>query len=154
MNEDIKQWTVEELVPHSGHMVLLDTVTECTDHSIKAELTIKENELFLDDNGVPAWVGIEYMAQAIGAFAGVQAKRAGEEIKVGLLIGTRKYQADMPAFKVGSHLRISAEEIHKEENGLSVFASKIETDQGSVKANLNVFVPKDIDAYMSGDQNV
>ena len=146
-----KDWTVEELVPHSGAMVLLDKVTSCTASSVQAELTIKENEMFKIDGKVPSWVSIEYMAQAIGAYAGVHAKLIDEPVVVGLLIGTRKFESSIPYFQSNEKLVITADKIHEEENGLSVFACVVETSRGNVTANLNVFVPKDIDSYMSGE---
>ena len=146
-----RDWTAEELVPHSGHMVLIDKVTACTHSSINAELTIKKDELFMVDGKVPSWVSIEYMAQAIGAYAGVQAKLVGEPVVVGLLIGTRRLECEIPYFEEGEFLQIAADKIHEEENGLSVFACKIESPRGVITANLNVFVPKDFDAYMSGE---
>ncbi|MCG8667964.1 MAG: 3-hydroxylacyl-ACP dehydratase, partial [Pseudomonadales bacterium] len=110
-------WTVEELVPHSGAMVLLDKITSCTDSSVRAELTIKENEMFMNDGKVPSWVAIEYMAQAIGAYAGVHAKLAGEPVVVGLLIGTRKFACSIPYFRPSEKLSIAADKIHEEDSG-------------------------------------
>lgn len=148
-----QQWNIEELVPHSGPMVLIDAVTEYADTRICAEKTIKRDDMFLEGDQVPAWVAIEYMAQAIGAYAGIQAKLAGEPVKVGLLLGTRRLESDVTGFKVGEKITINAEEIHREDNGLCVFACTIDSPRGRITANLNVFVPENFEAYLSGDSN-
>ncbi len=73
------------LVPHEGHMVLLDRVVEACRESVTAELEIRPDSLFCEDGGVGAWVGLEYMAQAIAAHAGHLARQRGDAVKVGFL---------------------------------------------------------------------
>lgn len=151
---NVSQWSMEELVPHSGSMVLLDAVLSFSDKTISTEKVIRKDEVFLEGDTVPAWVAIEYMAQAIGAFAGIQAKLADQPVKVGLLLGTRKLTADFAGFSIGDRIIVNAEEIHREDNGLCVFACTITSPGGQIRANLNVFVPEDFDQYMSGELNV
>ena len=65
-------YSPEELLPHAPPMVLLDRVLEWDDESILAELTIGPSTPFLDvGRGVPAHVGLEWMAQTCGLFAGL-----------------------------------------------------------------------------------
>lgn len=151
--ERFNQWPMEELLPHSGPMVLLDKVLDYGDDTIAVVKVIKPGEPFVMDGQVATWVGIEYMAQAVGAFAGMRAKLAGEPVKVGLLIGSRKYEADFPWFSVGDRLTITAKQIHEEDSGLCVFECLIDCPAGEVRANLNVFVPDDIDVYLSEDNH-
>ena len=63
-------YSVEDLVPHSGSMLLLDRVLEYGDDWLKAQITIRKDSMFCDNDSVAALVGIEYMAQTIAAFAG------------------------------------------------------------------------------------
>lgn len=148
-----KQWTVEELAPHSGPMVLIDAVTDYADKRICAEKTIRSDDLFLDDDEIPAWVAIEYMAQTISVYAGIQARLANQPIKVGLLLGTRRLVSDFAGFVVGEKIVITAEEIHREDNGLCVFACVIKSSRGRITANLNVFVPENFEQYLSECSN-
>ncbi|MCG8312891.1 MAG: 3-hydroxylacyl-ACP dehydratase [Pseudomonadales bacterium] len=143
------QWTMEELLPHSGHMVLIDSVVSYQENAIEVEKTIKPDEVFVENGRVQGWVAIEYIAQAIGAYAGIQSKLAGQPVNVGLLIGTRKFSSEFSQFSVGDQLRITAEQIHREDSGLCVFACEVKAPQGKMTANLNVFVPEDIDAFMA-----
>ena len=56
-------------VPHRGAMNLLDTVAHRDDLGIEARVRVPAEGLFMDAAGMPAWVGIEYMAQAVAAGA-------------------------------------------------------------------------------------
>ncbi len=142
-------WSVEELLPHSGPMVLLDEALSAEEGRVTAAVRIAEDSLFYDPElgGVPAWVGIEYMAQTIAIYAGVHAKRAGEPVRVGLLLGSRRYQTETGCFPLGSRLLIHAREEWRDES-MAVFDCRIETDACLAKAMLNVYQPEDIQAIL------
>jgi predicted hotdog family 3-hydroxylacyl-ACP dehydratase len=55
---------------------------------------------------VPAWAGIELMAQAAAAHSGGNAQRSGGAPRRGMLLGTRHYQAQVAWFAEGSRLVI------------------------------------------------
>lgn len=137
-------YAVTELLPHTGTMVLLDRVLEYRDHGLSAELTVRgDGVLFGDSETVPAWVGLEYMAQTIGAYVGIQAKLAGKPIRLGFLLGTRRYNSNIGQFKVGTTLTVSVEKIIQDEE-LGVFECRIHGDNIAIDANLNVYQPRDI----------
>jgi len=73
---------IRQLVPHSGQMVLLDRALQADADCLVAEVRIHEGSMLGGPDGVGAWVGIEYMAQAISAHAGWHALQRGEEVKV------------------------------------------------------------------------
>ncbi len=130
------------LLPHSGPMVLLDRVTAADDESLCAEVRIRANSLFCAGGGVGAWVGLEYMAQAIGAYAGYHARLRGEPTKPGYLLGTRCYECTRPIFAVGTLLRVHVRRLFQDENGLASFACRIDDENGqAAAANLTVFQP-------------
>jgi predicted hotdog family 3-hydroxylacyl-ACP dehydratase len=131
---------VAELIPHSGKMVLLDRIIDCDDNSLSAEWVVRDDGLLGNDKTVPAWAGIEYMAQAIAAYAGIMSRRAGEPVKVGFLLGTRRYSSNVAEFKVGSTLKVRVEKIIQD-NALGAFECKIQGDGVEVSANLNVYQP-------------
>ena len=108
---------IRSLLPHSGPMVLLDRVIAADEESLCAEVRIRQNSLFCNADGVGAWVGLEYMAQAIGAYAGYTAKLRDDPIRVGFLLGTRRYQSSQPSFAVGSLLKVY---------GIGAFMNKID----------------------------
>jgi predicted hotdog family 3-hydroxylacyl-ACP dehydratase len=131
---------VAALLPHSGAMVLLDTVTTFKKLSLAAELTVRNDGLLGDEANVPAWAGIEYMAQAIAAYIGIKAKLAGEPIKLGYLLGTRRYSSNISAFSIGTVLKVQIENIIQDDK-LGVFNCKITGIGIEVNANLNVYQP-------------
>ncbi len=131
---------VVDLIPHSGSMVLLDRIIDYDDQGLTAELLVRGDGLLGDDKAVPAWAGIEYMAQAIAAYAGVMARRVGEPIRLGFLLGTRRYNSNVAVFKVGATLTIRVKKIMQDDN-LGVFDCRILGDGMEITANLNVYQP-------------
>jgi predicted hotdog family 3-hydroxylacyl-ACP dehydratase len=131
---------VAELIPHSGKMVLLDRIIAFDDNVLTAELRVRADGLLGDDKTVPAWVGIEYMAQAVAAYAGMMAKQSGEPIKLGFLLGTRRYNSNIAEFRVGSTITVRVEKI-LQNNNLGAFECRIQGGDVAVSANLNVYQP-------------
>ncbi len=131
---------VTDFIPHSGSMALLDRIVNFDDQGLTAELVVRGDGLFGDDQSVPAWAGIEYMAQTVAAYVGVKARQANEPIRMGFLLGTRRYSSNVAAFKVGAVLTIRVEKIIQDD-GLGVFDCRIEGENIKVTANLNVYQP-------------
>ena len=74
---------------------------------------------------VGAWVGIEYMAQAIGAMPVTD-----EPIRLGFILGTRRYESNWPVFEIGSTLNVAVERLLEGESGLASFDCEIvDTEQ-------------------------
>lgn len=146
---------IDEVVPHAGVMSLLDRVADYGEDWLVAQVHIGPRTLFAERQGVPAYVGIEYMAQAVAAFAGVQRRQQGLEAAVGFLVGTRKYSSSHSYFPPGSSLNIEVEREFQADNGLGVFACSISglTADGKklvADAALNVFQPDDVQAFLEG----
>lgn len=151
-------WTIDQLVPQADAMCLLDRVLAADDETLSAELTIAPDHLFLDsagpDSGVGAWVGIEYMAQAVAAWAGVRARERGEAPKIGFLLGSRRYACSRASFARGETLRIEVQREFEADNGMSQFACQIFIGAESVaNAQLTVFGPEDPRAFLVSTSN-
>jgi predicted hotdog family 3-hydroxylacyl-ACP dehydratase len=132
---------VAELLPHTGDMVLLDRVVDCDGQGLTAELTVRGDGLLCGGReSVPAWAGIEYMAQTVAAYAGMQARLAGEPVRIGFLLGTRRYSSNVAVFKVGSVLTVQAIKVIQDD-GLGVFECRIDGAGVEVTASLNVYQP-------------
>ena len=102
---------VRELVPQEPPMVFLDRVLAYEENSLTTETTVDRENPFCEDDGMPAWVGIEYMAQSVAAYAGVQARLRGEPPMVGFLLGTRAYKCSVSRFPLGETLTILVESL-------------------------------------------
>jgi predicted hotdog family 3-hydroxylacyl-ACP dehydratase len=146
-------YDIERVVPHRGTMRLVDRLVAWDEDTVAVELRVPDEGPFSHDDGVPAWVGVEYMAQAIAAWAGCHARRAGREPAVGFLLGTRRYQSTTPYFRAGSLLRVEATRELLGENGLGMFSCRIlEDGEELATANVSVFEPPDAMAYLESVQ--
>jgi predicted hotdog family 3-hydroxylacyl-ACP dehydratase len=121
-------------------MVFLDKIIDYDEDTLSAELVVRPDGLLGDDKTVPAWAGIEYMAQAIAAYAGIKSKQAGESIKLGFLLGTRRYDSNIAEFEVGTKLTIQIKNIIQDDK-LGVFDCRIHGKGIEISANLNVYQP-------------
>ncbi|GLS83162.1 3-hydroxydecanoyl-ACP dehydratase [Paraferrimonas haliotis] len=134
---------IEALLPHSAPMILLDEVLDCNEQEICCGVTISEQGVFYDvhKQGVAAHVGIEFMAQAIGAAAGIKALSTDKPIQVGLLLGGRRYQDQGKVYPLGAVLKVYAKQVMLDEH-MGVYQCRIEY-QGEVvaSAQLNTYRP-------------
>lgn len=142
------QWHVRSLLPHSGGMVLIGEPAAFGDNWAAASVRIGEDSLYYRSRrGVPSWVGVEYMAQTIALYAGINARQTGEDIKIGLLIGCRRYEADTEIFSLGSLLSIHVDGVWQD-NQLAVFDCVIKTSVEVARAQLSVFSPTDKASFL------
>lgn len=135
---------IENYVPHRGAMLLLDRLLEAGPEHAIAQVRVARDGAFLEDGKVPAWIGIEYMAQTVSAWAGFQARQKNEPVKIGFLLGSRKFEAVQPWFAAGSVLRVEAHCELQGSNGLGMFSCRV-YDNGNLaaQAQISVFEPED-----------
>lgn len=118
-----------KLLPHIGRAMLLDEIAHDSDDAIEAiALITAGHPFFVAGRGVPVWVGIELMAQAIAAHAGLAGQRAGRGPRRGMLLGTRHYQGHVAWFAEGSRLSIFAEQEFGHGGGLAACECRIVCD--------------------------
>jgi len=142
---------IEAVVPHRGSMRMIDQLLANDPDSVVVSAEIRADNLFADALGVPAWVGIEYMAQAIAAWAGCRALERNEPVKIGFLLGTRRYDCQCQHFPIGAQLRIEATRELFGDNGLGMFACRIlEGNVSLASAHVSVFEPPDPEAFLEG----
>lgn len=149
---DMELPDIRLLVPHTGSMVLLDRVISVDQENLCAEVRIHAESVFAGKDGIGGWVGIEYMAQAIAAHAGYAARLRGEPVKIGFLLGSRRYECSRPTFALNSVLRIHVLRMLQAENGLASFECRIEDleKQQLAKATITVFEPADARDFLKG----
>ncbi len=141
----MNSYTIEQVLPHRQPMILIDCLSHYDEETAVCSVKITETSPFFDTSkkAVPSYIGVEYMAQAIAAFAGADALDAGLEVEIGYLLGSRKYQPTTPWFTLGSELNIHVSRLYEEESGLRVFQCQIKhNDQELVDAKINVFLPQ------------
>jgi len=142
-------WPIAELLPHAGDMVLLDGVERFDDDSVETVLQVRADGLLsAADGSLPAWVGVEIMAQSVAAFAGCHARQAGQPVELGFLLGTRSYQCNVEAFPAGADLRVRAHRSLQDDNGMGVFECHLDGPGIHAEARLNVFRPPEVASYL------
>lgn len=140
---------IADLLPHAGRMRLLDRAIESDADRLVAEVDIRADGLFFDGEGVGGWVGIEYMAQAIAAWAGLRARAGGGTPKVGFLLGSRRYRCTVARFLPGQTLRVEIRCAYLADNGLGQFDCRItHAAQTVAEAALTVYEPADAAALL------
>lgn len=146
-------WPLAELLPHAGDMILIDSISSFDDEQIYTRLTVKPDGLFnLPDGSLPAWVGIELMAQSVAAFAGCHARQKGNPVELGFLLGTRKFECNVQAFPAGSELTVHGLRSLEDDNGMGVFECHIDGAGIHASARLNVFRPPQVNQYLQQTQ--
>lgn len=150
MNAMPVDWAVEDLVPHRGDMSWLSRILQVDADSVVAEADIREGMFFLQGGVLGVWTGVEFMAQAVAAWAGARAQREGREVLIGMLLGTRQFQAHCQGFAVGQTLRITSRCELLADNGLGMFDCSIHVgDTLAATARLSVFEPPDVATFLA-----
>lgn len=115
-------------LPHRGRMRLIDRVERCDADSIACTAVVRADGLFTGPEGMPAWIGVELMAQAAAAWAGQRARAGGGVPRAGFLVGARRYEAHEPTFAVGAPLSVVAVCAAAGDNGMRLFDCTITQD--------------------------
>ena len=138
--------TVAEILPQGGRMRLLDELLDHGPEHVTCGVTLHSGSMFCDGaHGVPAWVGLEYMAQTCCAFSGVEEVRAGLEPSIGLLLGTRSYRCEVEWFPVGATLRVHADLLMRDETDLVAFACTIhDGNRELARGDIKAYRPKNV----------
>lgn len=115
-----------ELLPHAGPAILIDAIVADAADTIDAVAHITAaHPYYVDGRGVPSWIGIELMAQAIAAHAGLTGRRERRPPRMGMLLGTRRYAATAAWFADGARLEIHAERAFGNEGGMAACDCRI-----------------------------
>lgn len=137
-----REWLPVDVLPHRPPMLLIDRIVSWDDSSLAGEVDIREDCPFgVAGLGVPRWVALEYMAQAVGALDGVRLRQAGRPVPPGYLLGTRRLDGTDGHFQPGAILRISVREVLQDATGLGVFACRLDDGERSLSCQLTVFRP-------------
>jgi len=130
---------VASLLPHAAPMVLLDDVLEYRPEGVTCRLTLRAEAPFVDQGQVNAVVTLEYMAQAAGVFAGLEARALDNGVPWGFLIGCAELVLEVDAILVGACLVVEATRVWGDEN-LGQFECRISYEDGPEVARATISV--------------
>lgn len=143
MNKYKNRDKLKQILPHREPMILIDRVVayDFDKRILSTEIDIDESTIFFDKDlkGVPIWVGIEYMAQTIGAFSGIYSTEyKNEEPKLGFILGTRNYDCLKDKFEAGKTYRVDISELFFDD-ALGSFSCELKQEDDLIsKAELSV----------------
>ncbi|WP_340149200.1 hypothetical protein [uncultured Sneathiella sp.] len=134
-------YDITDILYHAPPMILIDGVESYDEETVTSTVEITAGSPFMDGGGVPAYVGIEYMAQSIAAYSGIKARNAGENPRIGYLIGSRNLALGCPGYEIGDRLSITVHLVY-DEAPMAVFDCTIHRAEKLVaEARLNVYQP-------------
>lgn len=147
---------VERVLPHAGHMILLSRVVAHDEKETRCRVDVGGQRHFRREDGtVPAWVGIEYMAQCIAAHAGLDALAGGGAPMVGFLLGARRVAFHTPCYRADQVLEVSARHL-RGRVGLGGLAFACALRDASApgasplaEGHLNVVLPDDLGPWQN-----
>ncbi|MDB5969867.1 MAG: putative 3-hydroxydecanoyl-[acyl-carrier-protein] dehydratase, inferred for pathway [Hydrocarboniphaga sp.] len=139
----------EQVLPHRGRMLLLDEIDDYGADWVRSIVRIRADSLLLGDAGVPAWAGIEYMAQTAAAWSGIEQLQRGVTPGIGFLLGSRRYRSACEHFAAGWELRITAQLLLRDDNDLAIFDCAIQhNEQRLAWADIKAFRPQDVGEFL------
>ena len=145
-----KYLDLEAILPHRPPMIFIDKVVEydLDNFSLTASVMIKDDTMLFDRklDGVPAWAGLEYIAQTVGALSGIYNRENGNhEPQLGFILGARKYKNHVEYYKNKEIYYIFIEKQFYDSE-LGNFVGIIRDANGNLCAEteINVYTPKQI----------
>jgi predicted hotdog family 3-hydroxylacyl-ACP dehydratase len=144
------RYTPAQTLPHRGGMRLLDEIVEYETEAVRTRVRIRAESPFCGNDGVPAWVGLEYMAQTMAVFSGIELLQRGEQPRIAFLVGTRRYESIVPTFAIGATLDVTARVVLWEQTNLFAFDCAIfEGTRKLAWGEIKAFRPDDVEAYIN-----
>jgi predicted hotdog family 3-hydroxylacyl-ACP dehydratase len=138
---------IDALLPQTGPMRLLEGVLAHDAESTRCLVDPARSALFRDASGrVPAWVGIEYMAQCIAAHGGLLARARGGSPHPGLLLGARRLVFRCDGFEQAPLLQVTARHAAGRSRMLAFECAVLhpDTETPLVEGRLHVMAARDL----------
>ncbi|MCR8700021.1 thioester dehydrase [Campylobacter ureolyticus] len=130
---------LENLLPHSGVMILVDEMIFVSESEIKTKSVIKDSP-FLRNGKFYTYGLIEIMAQSLGLYKSYHDKTNSKDLA--FLIGCRKFQIFKPFLKIADEVLTYAKLSMQDESGFGVYDCECSVgDLLIAKATISVFNP-------------
>jgi predicted hotdog family 3-hydroxylacyl-ACP dehydratase len=138
-------------------MLLLDEILRYEAQGLCAAVRVRPEKLFCDERGAFGWVGLEWMAQAAGAWAGAQQLDSGERVDIGFLLGTRCYRGP-DRFAPGTWYATVDVVLFDGEAGMAVMDATVSSsptgDTPCASSRIKVFQPPDAADFIRSQRAV
>ena len=142
---------IRDVLPHRGSMLFQDEIKDFSAEQSTCAYRVPYDSWNADEtHSMPAWFGIEVMAQAVAAHVALTAIFRGDQPKPGALLGSRDFRSKMAAFPPGSELLTTARREFIDDSGLGVYVCEIAlAGQTIASATLKVYEPHDFNAFLA-----
>jgi len=145
---------IDDYIPHRPPMRLIEELVEGGEDGVSTRVMIRRDSTFFNEQlkGVPAWVGLEYMAQTAAVWVGMDDLRHQRPVELGFLVSARQYQAKQPVFPLDSRLIVTVKRQFGED-AIVVFNGDIRAENGEefASAHFTAYRPDDVNAYLRGE---
>ena len=130
-----------ELLSHARPMLLVRSVLSHSPDRTVCAVEVADSELFRAADGrVPAYVGLEYMAQCIAAHGGLAARALGRAPVPGLLVGAKQLALHREWLDADESLEVEAKLLGRA-GALASFACELRAGHELVaEGTLSVYV--------------
>jgi predicted hotdog family 3-hydroxylacyl-ACP dehydratase len=116
-------------------MVLLDGARDLTADSCQGWLQVNPQAWYArPDGSMPAWFGLEVMAQTIAVYSGATGLQKDEPVRIGYLLGTQAYTCAVDAFPAGTLLETRVDLDYQDDSGLVAFRCELQAQGSPVAA--------------------
>jgi predicted hotdog family 3-hydroxylacyl-ACP dehydratase len=144
-------YSIADVLLHRPPMCWLDELIDVGPEHLTARLTIRADALFYEPGrGMPAWVGLEYMAQTAAAYSGYERVSAGLPPQMCLLLGTRHYRCQITHFPLGAILEVHAALLMRDKSNFVAFDCELR--QAAIviaQATVKAIQPDDVQAVLT-----
>jgi predicted hotdog family 3-hydroxylacyl-ACP dehydratase len=142
---------IDEFIVHRPPMRLLDRIVSVSDsHAVAETIVRSDNPFYEPGRGLPAYIGLEMMAQAIALIDGSKRRSSGLPAKIGFLLGCRRYASKRVRFAEHEKLTVAAAMVFGD-GAMFAFDCRLDDERGEVAtANLKVYAPADPQAFLNG----
>lgn len=147
---------IEDLLPHRNNMLLLARILAADDETSTCEAFPNAEAWYAQADGtMPAWIGIELMAQTIAAHVALLARSSRRPPRPGVLLGTRFYKAEVDRFPAGRPLQIATRLTYRDATGLGAYDGMIVDDHGArlAAAAITVYEPEDFAQFINNQKH-
>lgn len=129
-----------EFLLHRKPMLLLDQLLEIGPQHAVCQWQVTPDDAFVSAGlGIPAYIGIEYMAQCVAVHAGACEKAHGFPPPLGMLLGARHFKTSEAYLKIGQIYQTRCEELIRGADGVAAFMCNI-TYKGHLIVNTRLSV--------------
>ncbi len=144
---------IKELIPHRGTMLFIDRVIAFESSMAVAEYTPRHDAWYVDSSGhMPAWIGLELMAQTVAAHVALMKRLEGSSPKMGALLGTNSYRSSVASFAAGGVLSIRVDLLFNDPSGMGAYIGAIECNNIPLaNSTLKVYEPEDFERFVQGN---